>query len=841
MGEYLQRTGPPADSRAGIVALQEHGLPVSPYGAATNDAVSTMLGFGYRLVVFKYVAWAVRADLWHNFNAPTCFTTDPTGRISIARADSGLLLVNVYAYDHGSRKNRQEHHVPARALQSWLLSQVCSRNAGPPSNLALLGDLQDTITLDPCDNTGTPLARSQHSILTAALDTLHMTCSLRALHPTLRVTTRRTLGHDSTTGRRIDLVMLTPDLEPVASGVDTIDLARIVSSDHFPAWADMALDLTCDTTDLTPAERATYLLQTAGAQVTRRWSSLAQVPVHLDTGRCLNTGPAAWCAPPRAHAEALRAQNNLHTKAARACRAPINKILDRLVSQAAASPGLPLRCEAARQDVSRCWTLYVRLIEQNLPPSLWAKPIVPSTPARAAAHAARAARDLEPGFVRAPHTGHGSACRALADRLRDLRVKLRYVASHAQGCTSHTKAELAQVEWEVICRTAPRLPTQMIDARADWDTVRAEWGRQEQAIRLASLPADKKQERLDRQLADAAVRTSMACTPPNQPGATGGTRLQLPPSLAHILSHTCHEGAAPNWAAWSTCWAANGRDALQWLRTNQRRFRRKAKSIDNTSMAHRIAMQRTAGLMHELGLKTTPHLPPPSRTYVTPEGTTRPPRTPAEYRAASHLETRAYMASQGSPLPFARPINKGGVDTYEYNPEYTPLLPTAQSQPDPPHICTKNGDEYIDASDAQAAAARIKHTEAIRLMFATLRPKEPSAHLAWPFRFTQREAPKPVFSDPGAITALRRRLRGPVTKARHAGFHLQAIARLHEPCAPDSEASPANWFMDTLVRIIQVSLAYRIIPGEARNITRHPIPKPDGGERPLSVTHALYA
>ena len=36
-------------------------------------------------------------------------------------------------------------------------------------------------------------------------------------------------------------------------------------------------------------------------------------------------------------------------------------------------------------------------------------------------------------------------------------------------------------------------------------------------------------------------------------------------------------------------------------------------------------------------------------------------------------------------------------------------------------------------------------------------------------------------------------------------------------------------------------LAFRVLPDPARGITRHPIPKPDGGERPLSLTHAIYA
>ena len=107
------------------------------------------------------------------------------------------------------------------------------------------------------------------------------------------------------------------------------------------------------------------------------------------------------------------------------------------------------------------------------------------------------------------------------------------------------------------------------------------------------------------------------------------------------------------------------------------------------------------------------------------------------------------------------------------------------------------------------------------MLAEALRPRSEGDHkeLDWPFTYERDADGRPRFNDQEVLHRLRKQLCGPVTAARHAGFHLQAVARAHDPKKEPDGAS--NWAMDALIRIVALSLAFRVLPEAGRAITRN--------------------
>jgi len=550
-------------------------------------------------------------------------------------------------------------------------------------------------------------------------------------------------------------------------------------------------------------------------------------------------------------------QRSMHAPNA-AKRVPVmrNALLAMQQQAAAASTagGLAPRSCEARATISKIMHQLLTITEHAAPSEMHSD----ATGAPCVTAVVTEARKGSPGQVMtAPVTGPTRSFRQLEQRIKQASTKLAYVARRAgPGMDANAEQHVRDV-WVEVCQILPTIVDGINKAQAEAHTTYQQWTQDQAAARAAKVPADKRALVAQHDCGLLAIRQEM------QEEVEAGSARVAPAhvrKLAHVAIPSANQHSTDgDWRQFRMELAQRAPDTLAWLRAQRDRMNSKCNEISHKHQTHMLRMNDMQGVVQATRASSKPTAPPPARYTRLVGG--NPANSSEQYVECTRKATGASMQTQGTPLPFAKRQTVAGVTTYEYAPPaYCPSPPDVHIQVDPRVADDEaNAAQHTtDAADPDGAVARecavlekLKTNAELQaqiklgddMLAEAMQPKQDLAGMQWPFKFTQDEHGQPLFSHPEVLEDLRVSLRGTPAAARYGGFHMHVLARAHCPdhIQTHDKDPPPNWAMDVFVDLVAVALAYRTLPDAARVITRIPIAKPDGGERPISITHAVYS
>ena len=857
LGEYLRRTD------VDIAGLQEHNLYFVDQstgechiGEVAQTAADVLRSYGYHLLLSRYVAMAISLDVWPTFEHQALLRS-PCGRAMAAQTADGTRIVNVYAYQVSHDGNRIVGGQLGVALHDWIHHVLLPSAPGKSQAVALrghailLGDLQETITQTSKDNWGDPIPRSdKHSILTLT-ESLGMCSAYREVCPDTSIVTRRPVtGAWKRCGRFIDHVLGSAGLSVHSANVDMVDARQTMLSDHDPIWAVFHMPVLREATVWSESDLAEYHVNTAIAQHRYKFGVLAGVSVAQDTGKCWRAGDEYWCTPPKTFALLTAFQKGMHSDSAMRHMRTLLRELDSLEAGAAQPTDntvkdghtpMAVRTAEVRTRISRCLSQLILIVENAIPSKLCNDPRDPGP--ESAVSAGQASRDEDPGFVLRSAKGPAKRHLLLEAKLRQLSAKLAYTQNRAHPDMDGVAQGAVVESWRIVRSALGSVAQEITAADELTDVTVALWSKHEAEAAVARSSSGNHAKEAKRREGMTSLRQEMS----------SGTRSHLyapertPSALAHLSGlRVPTDGNMEEWSIFQASMQLHAPVALVWLRRRRRSMARTAKAVNKRLQLHQLRMNEMKGVFEAAGTNAAPSPPPPRQTSCADPNASRGASNGQEYVEFATARTVASMRVQGPPLPCATPVVEAGVRTYEYNDDFDARnIPASHLRP-PQAVPPVGGEDSAGTDENEAEAGDSEEEAEVRAAIAnladSLKPPAPNEGMQWPFGHQMTDG-APVFNTPEALKSLRQEFRGPLASSRHAGFHLQVVARAHHPDEDmeDNEGNPPNWAMDALLRIIALSLTYRVLPDPARPITRHPIPKPDGGERPISVTHSAYA
>ena len=275
-----------------------------------------------------------------------------------------------------------------------------------------------------------------------------------------------------------------------------------------------------------------------------------------------------------------------------------------------------------------------------------------------------------------------------------------------------------------------------------------------------------------------------------------------------------------------------------WARHAARAAKRRAVRCSVAARAHQFRMGHFGEYARLIKMRPGKVAPAPHDVYTATraDGTKyqQKARSDAERLRATEEYQQAYFRKQNE-LPMAVRHDDAGVAMYTLQEQYT----REDASRDATALLARRdtgtpGPAKEDKEDEGRGLDMLKETTSAYMeVYKILVPKTLTDRqltaMEWPFQVGRDPTGRIQFSHDHVLAEMRQGMYGQPKKARHMGFHMHVIGRL--PAA----------YMAIALRLLRACLALRMMPDMARAITLISIPKPDGGFRPLALTHDLYA